>query len=69
MMGLAKPQMPALRSLDANARPSVSRWYDPDSVSFIVDGASERRPVPIDRAYSPVNRGGRFSTKAAMPSA
>ena len=68
-MGLAKPQMPELHSFDSNARPTISRWYDPDSASFIVDGTSERRPVPIGRAYSPVNRGGRFSTKAAMPSA
>ena len=45
-------------------------WYDPDSVSFVEDRRSEDRAAadpPGD--YSPVNRGERFSMKAAIPSA
>ena len=47
-------------------------WYDPDSVSFVEDRDSGDRAAAADLPegdYSPVNRGGRFSMKAAIPSA
>ena len=47
-------------------------WYDPDSVSFVDDQDSDDRSAaadPPESDYSPVNRGGRFSMKAAIPSA
>lgn len=72
-MERAEPLTVAWRVADSNARPAVGRWYDPDSASFIDDrerdvGSAATDP-PGSGAYSPLNRGGRFSTKAAMPSA
>jgi hypothetical protein len=72
-MELAEPLMAGGGRSRSDASPSAGRWYDPDSATFIDDGGRESRPATADRpaggTYSPVNRGGRFSMKAAMPSA
>ena len=47
-------------------------WYDPDSVSFVEDRDPDDRAATADTPkgdYSPLNRGERFSMKAAIPSA
>ena len=66
--------LPAARGgSDIDPRPAAGRWYDPDSVSFINDPERDAGPAlsadAIRGDYSPLNRGGRFSMKAAMPSA
>jgi hypothetical protein len=63
-MDLAEPLRAPHHRADQDAQPAVGRWYDPDSASFIDD-----RELGGGSTYSPLNRGGRFSMKAAIPSA
>jgi hypothetical protein len=72
-MELAEPLTAARRGSDVDARPAAGRWYDPDSASFIDDRERDMGSVATGDAaradYSPLKRGGRFSMKAAIPSA
>jgi hypothetical protein len=59
------------RTIDIRHRPepplrvALTGWYDPDSISFDAQ-AHEAAPTAI--IQRPLNRGGRFSMKAAIPS-
>jgi len=68
----AEPLLTAAPRSDSNAKLSPARWYDPDSVSYLDERVAERRSTAAESPagdYSPVNRAGRFSMKAAIPSA
>jgi hypothetical protein len=73
-MELAEPLLAARRRSVMDAGSILGRWYDPDSASFIDDQDPDAGPaMAADAAgrgdYSPLKRGGRFSMKAASPSA
>jgi hypothetical protein len=72
-MELAEPLLARRRRSDWDAGQAVGRWYDPDSASFIDDLDRDEGPAAVEGpavgAYSPVNRGARFSMNAVIPSA
>ena len=73
-MELAEPLLAARRRSAVDGGPAIGRWYDPDSASFLDDRGLDAGPGAAADAggrddYSPLKRGGRFSMKAAIPSA